>query len=115
MSRPRGWNLRGSAHNAAHRRYVKRGEGEKPTPLSVLRSSRQVAYTAVADAVGGAMRGIGHRQLSRRIGRDMGRTLAQIYRENDTSVSTLADIAAATGCELVVELRPIRAAFKEAA
>lgn len=105
--RPRGWNLRGSESNRCHRRYAKRGDGEAPTPLAAIRSSRQKAYIAVADAVSTAMRGVGHNQLSRRVGRDMGRTLAQIYRENDTSVSTLADIAAATGCELVVELRPL--------
>ena len=52
------------------------------------------------------MRGVGHNQLGRRLGRHMGRTLLQIYCEaQDTTIGTLSDIALATGCELVIEFR----------
>jgi hypothetical protein len=70
-----------------------------------LETARAAVYEAVADTVSGAMRGTGHRQLSRRLGRDVTGILTRVYAEHDCKVSTLADIALATGCTLVIELR----------
>ena len=77
---------------------------------------RERVYTTVADAVAEALerervrekrRFTDYRLLSKRVGRQMGRTLGQILRERDTTVSTLADIALATGHRLRIEFEPI--------
>ena len=92
----------------ARHRAQKRGTGEPVLPAYRVASARQSLAEAVADTVSAAMRGTGHRQLGRRLGRDMGQTLRKIYMASDVKLSTLADIALATGHELVIEFRHVQ-------
>lgn len=79
-----------------------------------LSQHRDRVYDNVADAVSGAIRRtpdgdnayVSYKELGRRLGREMGRTLFQITKgKTDTSVSTLADLALATGHTLHIEFR----------
>lgn len=73
--------------------------------------ARSEAYTHVADVVAAALeedrkrhgrRFTNYREISQRVGREMNRTLPHILSENDTTISTLSDLAHALGCRLVV-------------
>lgn len=76
-----------------------------------LKRVRAAALERTADTVAGAMVGTGSKEIGRRLGREMGRTLAKLQRgDSDALVSTLADIAYATGRRLVITMEaPVNA------
>jgi hypothetical protein len=92
-------------------------------PVSVeLQKKRRAAYEQVADEVSGALvaaglnesqsirhrgkpRYAGQKSVGERLGRDMRRTLYVLQKgDSDTTISTLSDIAHATGRRLVIRL-----------
>lgn len=75
-----------------------------PTKEAVL-SARQDANERVADAVAGVLHDVrcSVRHIGRLLQRDMSRTIHQLLRgSQDTTISTLSDIAAATGKRLEI-------------
>jgi hypothetical protein len=87
-----------------------------------LLAAREKALEMVADAVSRAVDhyrktapkyiyrgracGAGYRSLATMLGRNVNRTMFDIMAEKDTTVTTLADIAEATGCELEIRMVP---------
>jgi hypothetical protein len=66
---------------------------------------REQVFEQAGDVVSSAMVGIGSNEISKRLGRNMGRTLWCLQKgELDATLSTLADIAHATGRRLVISM-----------
>lgn len=49
-----------------------------------------------------------YRDLSRRVGREMGRTVSQILKEKDTTITTLVDLIDACDCDISITVTPKR-------
>lgn len=47
-----------------------------------------------------------YRDLSKRVGREMGRTVSQILKEKDTTITTLVDLLDACDCEMNILVKP---------
>ena len=94
---------------------TRRGAGEPSLTERRIARAREEQAERVADAVSGAMIGVGHAQLSRRLRRLMDKTIGDIYKGKLPNVTTLADIALATGHELHIEFRPIPGGYLAAA
>lgn len=47
-----------------------------------------------------------YRDLSKRVGREMGRTVSQILKEKDTTISTLVDLIDACDCDISITVSP---------
>jgi hypothetical protein len=80
----------------------------EPVPRERLAGFRALLREWVADEVGRALERskLSRRAVSRKLGRDMTRTLHQVLAGEGTTVATLGDIAAATGHKLVIRLEP---------
>jgi hypothetical protein len=70
------------------------------------RAADVVATMLEADRIAAGRRYTDYRDISRRMGREMGRTLTCILKEGDTTVSTMADLAFICGYELHFNLKP---------
>jgi hypothetical protein len=80
-------------------------------PNEALAQARERALSNVADQLAAALerdrikagrRYTDYRDLSKRMGRDMNRTVPNILKEGDTTISTLADLAHVTGSRLEI-------------
>jgi predicted transposase YdaD len=85
----------------------------KPSPAQAL--ARELANEMAADTVAEALERdriqhgratADYQEISRRVGRAMGRTLHRIIAEQGCTVTTLADVAQALDHTLVVKLMP---------
>ena len=78
-----------------------------------MAEARRRAFCMVADQLAGAIerdrmrsgrRYTDYREISKRVGREMNRTLPQILKENDSTISTLSDLATICGCRLEIRM-----------
>ena len=85
----------------------------KPNPAQAM--ARELANEMAADTVAEALERdrirhgrptADYKEISRRVGREMGRTLYRIIAEGGCTITTLADVAQALDHTLVVKLVP---------
>lgn len=81
-----------------------------PHAMAVERAHEQVADTVAEalerDRVKHGRATADYKEISRRVGRSMGRTLHRIVSEQGATVATLADVANALDHHLVIKLVP---------
>lgn len=88
---------------------------ERQLTQAIIDANRELAAEQAADAVSSAMIGVNLKQAGRRLGRQVGHSIFEIYRTNrNPSVRMLADIALATGHTLHIEFRPVLGGYLSA-
>lgn len=113
------WGLGAGVHCTCPRTWPRKDTAKVQyaswRPTKAQADARELANEMAADTVAEALERdrikfgrptADYKEISRRVGREMGRTLHRIIAEQGCTITTLADVAQALDHTLIVQLRP---------